>query len=159
MARRSPSCIPPDLDLTDREYERFTRIIYETSRIALNDSKKELLRARIGRILRSRGIASFREYLALVEGDRTGEELTTLLDAVSTNLTSFFREAHHWIHCGDHTWPFSFENICHTLDIDASYVRGKVRRWLRPVAAPTRRQMTLRIQSCTGGAGRAARLA
>ena len=88
--------IPAEQDLTDQEFERFSRIIYETSRIALNDGKKELLRARIGRILRSRGIASFREYLALVEGDRTGGELTLLLDAVSTNLTSFFRESDHF---------------------------------------------------------------
>ena len=85
-----------DLDLTDREFERFSRIIYETSRIALNDGKKELLRARLGKILRRRGITSFREYLALVEEDRTGEELTLLLDAISTNLTSFFREADHF---------------------------------------------------------------
>jgi len=85
-----------DLDLTDREFDRFTRIIYETSRIALNGGKKQLLRARLGKILRRRGIASFREYLTLVEEDRTGEELTLLLDAVATNLTSFFREADHF---------------------------------------------------------------
>ena len=93
---KAPASNGLELDLSDREFERFSRIIYETSRIALNDGKKELLRARLGKILRRRGIGSFREYLALVEEDRTGEELTLLLDAISTNLTSFFREADHF---------------------------------------------------------------
>ncbi len=84
------------LALNDREFDRFRRIIYEGSRIALNGGKKELLRARLGKVLCRRGIPSFRAYLDLVEEDRTGEELTVLLDAVSTNLTSFFREADHF---------------------------------------------------------------
>lgn len=96
MHYKPPASNGLEFDLTDREFDRFSRIIYETSRIALNDGKKELLRARLGKILRRRGIASFREYLTLVEEDRTGEELTLLLDAVSTNLTSFFREADHF---------------------------------------------------------------
>lgn len=85
-----------EIDLSDREFEQFSRIIYETSRIALNSGKKELLRARLGKIIRRRGIGSFSDYLAIVEEDRTGEELTILLDAVSTNLTSFYREADHF---------------------------------------------------------------
>ncbi|GAB4239423.1 MAG: protein-glutamate O-methyltransferase CheR [Deltaproteobacteria bacterium] len=85
-----------DLELTDPGFDRFRRIIHETSRIALNDGKKELLRSRVGKILRRRGIGSFREYLELVEEDRTGEELTVLLDAISTNHTFFFREADHF---------------------------------------------------------------
>jgi len=146
--RPSPSSLPPELDLTDREYERFSRIIYETSRIALNDGKKELLRARIGRILRARRIASFREYLALVEGDRTGEELTTLLDAVSTNLTSFFREADHF--------RFIETTLLPRLDA-ARKARGerKIRAWSAGCSSgeePYSLAITL-LEALGGGAG------
>lgn len=85
-----------DTGMTDFEFERFRRIVHDTARIALNDGKKELLRARLGKILRSRGIASFGEYLSIVESDRTGEELTRLLDEIATNHTYFFREPDHF---------------------------------------------------------------
>lgn len=83
-------------DLTDADFEKFRRIIYETAGITLNEGKKELLRARLGKIMRRRGIDSFREYLTVIEADASGEELTVLLDAVSTNVTSFFREPDHF---------------------------------------------------------------
>ncbi|MBI5419275.1 MAG: protein-glutamate O-methyltransferase CheR, partial [Deltaproteobacteria bacterium] len=54
------------------------------------------LRSRLGKIVRRRGLASFQDYLRLVEEDATGDEITVLLDAVSTNVTSFFREADHF---------------------------------------------------------------
>jgi chemotaxis protein methyltransferase CheR len=83
-------------DLTDADFEKFRRIIYDTAGITLNEGKKELLRARLGKIMRRRGIASFRDYLSVIEADESGEELTVLLDAISTNVTSFFREPDHF---------------------------------------------------------------
>jgi chemotaxis protein methyltransferase CheR len=82
--------------LCDRDFEKFSRIIFDVSGIALTDSKKELLRARLGKIMRRRGIPSFRDYLALVEGDSSGNEVVFMLDAISTNVTSFFRESDHF---------------------------------------------------------------
>lgn len=146
--RKALAGIPAEQDLTDQEFERFSRIIYETSRITLNDGKKELLRARIGRILRSRGIASFREYLALVEEDRTGKELTLLLDAVSTNLTSFFREADHF--------RFIETSLVPRLDA-ARTARGerKIRAWSAGCSSgeePYSLAITL-LEALHGGAG------
>lgn len=83
-------------DLTDADFEKFRRIIYDTAGITLNEGKKELLRARLGKILRRRGLRSFSDYLKAVEADRSGEELTLLLDAISTNVTSFYREPDHF---------------------------------------------------------------
>jgi chemotaxis protein methyltransferase CheR len=83
-------------DLTDADFEKFRRIIYDTAGITLNEGKKELLRARLGKIMRRRGLGSFRDYLVEIEADETGEEITLLLDAVSTNVTSFFREPDHF---------------------------------------------------------------
>ncbi|HEY5996659.1 MAG TPA: protein-glutamate O-methyltransferase CheR [Candidatus Deferrimicrobiaceae bacterium] len=83
-------------ELTDADFVKFRRIIHETAGITLNQGKKELLRARLGKVMRRRGIPSFHEYLAIIENDASGEELTALLDAVSTNVTSFFREPDHF---------------------------------------------------------------
>lgn len=101
----SPANAGPALDLADRDFEKFSRLIFETSGIALTGAKKELLRARLGKILRRRGIPSFRDYLELVEGDATGDEIVSLLDAISTNVTSFFREADHFRFLGDVAFP------------------------------------------------------
>ncbi|MBI5418975.1 MAG: chemotaxis protein CheR, partial [Deltaproteobacteria bacterium] len=75
-------------ELSARDFESFRRLIYETAGIALTDGKRELLRSRLGKIVRRRGLASFQDYLRLVEEDATGDEITVLLDAVSTNVTS-----------------------------------------------------------------------
>lgn len=94
-----------DHDLGDREYERFSKIVYETAGIVLSGGKKDLLRARLGKVMRRRGIPSFVEYLKIVEADGTGEEMTVLLDAISTNVTSFWRESDHFDFIRDTVLP------------------------------------------------------
>ncbi|MHB9027899.1 MAG: CheR family methyltransferase [Candidatus Latescibacterota bacterium] len=83
-------------DLTDAQYLRLANIVYEQAGISLGDSKKELLHARLGKLLRKRGISGFGEYLRILREDATGEELISLIDAVSTNVTDFFREENHF---------------------------------------------------------------
>ena len=82
--------------LSDSEFEQFRRLIYEQSGIALNDSKKELLRTRLRSRLDREGYHSYREYFEHIKSDRTGNMLVPLLDDISTNLTSFFREVNHF---------------------------------------------------------------
>lgn len=82
--------------LSDREFQMFRDLIFEKSGINLHDGKKELLRTRLGKRLRSHGINTFREYYDFVRDDRSGDELVSLLDAISTNITSFFREINHF---------------------------------------------------------------
>ncbi len=85
----------PD-NLTDSEFENFSKLIYAKAGINLQSGKKELLRARLSKRLRDSDFLSFQEYYDYVVEDRSGEELILLLDSVSTNLTSFFREAKHF---------------------------------------------------------------
>ena len=137
-----------DPGLTELEFDRFRRIVYDTSRIALNGGKKELLRARLGKILRRRGIASFGEYLSIVEADRTGEELTVLLDAISTNHTYFFREPDHF--------RFVEETVRSRVDA-AGRVRAerKIRAWSAGCSSgeePYSLAITL-LEALGGGAG------
>ncbi len=70
--------------------------MYETAGINLHGGKKELVKARLGKILRHRDFSSFGEYYDHVINDTTGHEVTILLDAISTNLTYFFREPQHF---------------------------------------------------------------
>lgn len=83
------------LDMDPATFERFRNLIYERSGITLSDGKKALLVSRLGRRMRELGFATHREYLEHVLRDN-GDEMVELLDAVSTNVTSFFREASHF---------------------------------------------------------------
>ncbi|MBI5179491.1 MAG: methyltransferase domain-containing protein [Nitrospinae bacterium] len=74
----------------------FRRLIYEKSGIALNESKKELLRTRLRARIEREGFSSYRQYLDFVRDDKTGQALVPLLDDISTNLTSFYREINHF---------------------------------------------------------------
>jgi len=84
------------LALTDNEFRRFSRYVYDVCGINLHEGKKELLKARLGKILRQRNFRSFREYYDHVVNDKSGHELVVLLDSISTNLTYFFREPEHF---------------------------------------------------------------
>jgi chemotaxis protein methyltransferase CheR len=76
--------------------DRFREIIYAESGIALSPRKEALLSARLGKRMRALGIASYDEYLRFLETEQGVDEIVPLLDAVSTNVTSFYREASHF---------------------------------------------------------------
>jgi len=79
-----------------RTFDNFRNLIYEKSGISLNDSKKSLMCSRMGKRMRSLGIDSHRMYLKHVIQDESGQEIVYLLDAISTNVTRFFREPDHF---------------------------------------------------------------
>lgn len=83
-------------DLTKNEYNRIRDLVYAKSGINLGDQKMQLVRARLGKRLRKGGFKSYGEYIHHVEQDPTGEELSSLLDAISTNTTHMFREIQHF---------------------------------------------------------------
>jgi len=80
---------------TQRDFERVRRLIHRRAGIALNDSKADMVYSRLSRRLRALGLHRMREYLDLVEDD-TGAEWQAFTNALTTNLTSFFREPHHF---------------------------------------------------------------
>ncbi|MBU0681164.1 MAG: protein-glutamate O-methyltransferase CheR [Proteobacteria bacterium] len=82
--------------LTDKLFKQFSSLVYDQTGIFLKPEKRELLNARLGKRLRHCTIASFQEYYDYVLNDGSGEELIHLIDAVSTNFTSFFREKTHF---------------------------------------------------------------
>ncbi len=83
-------------ELTDTEFDKISRLVYEQCGINLSDGKKELVKARLGKRIRSGQFGSFRNYYQFVVKDQSGQELVHLLDAISTNFTFFFREEEHF---------------------------------------------------------------
>ncbi len=92
----APPMLAERPELTDREFDKFRALIYEHSGINLSPQKKDLLRARLGKRMRRLGVATFAEYLKILGEDASGREIVHLIDAVSTNVTYFFREAAHF---------------------------------------------------------------
>lgn len=83
-------------DLTAQDYELIRKLVYRNSGINLGTQKMQLVRARLGKLIRTGGHASFREYYRHVEQDTSGAALCTLLDAIATNTTHLFREIGHF---------------------------------------------------------------
>ena len=80
---------------TTQDFERVRKLIYDHAGIALSPQKEDMVYSRLARRLRSTGLASFDDYLALlVQGDE--REWEFFVNSLTTNLTSFFREEHHF---------------------------------------------------------------
>lgn len=91
------ACAPRSKVLTDEEFVRLSAFIYEKAGIHIPARKKILFSRRIWRRVRATGLASPAEYLRFFfTADGMEQELTELLDAVTTNTTSFYREPHHY---------------------------------------------------------------
>jgi chemotaxis protein methyltransferase CheR len=82
--------------LTDRDLRALARLVYDRAGITLHDGKKALVTARLQKRVRAGGFGSFGAYVKFVESDASGDELVALLDAISTNHTSFYREPQHF---------------------------------------------------------------
>jgi len=82
--------------LRQREFKLFCKLIYEKSGISLNDGKSELVRTRLGKRIRKLGIPTFKEYYQFLSKNPRDPEMFNMLDAITTNKTSFFREPHHF---------------------------------------------------------------
>jgi chemotaxis protein methyltransferase CheR len=86
---------------TRADFQRVQRLIRERAGIALGDSKAQLVYGRLSRRVRALGLKSIGEYLVALEGDR-GPEWEAFTNALTTNLTAFFRERHHFEILGRH---------------------------------------------------------
>jgi chemotaxis protein methyltransferase CheR len=84
------------LELRDTEFEKISQLVYSHCGIHLHDGKKELVKARLSKRIREGNFPSFADYYDYVKtGDGT-DEFIAMIDSLSTNLTSFFREDGHF---------------------------------------------------------------
>ena len=79
----------------DADFDRVQSLIYQRAGISLHNGKHAMVYSRLSRRLRETGHHSFREYLSWLE-DQDGPEWQEFINALTTNLTSFFREQHHF---------------------------------------------------------------
>ena len=88
----------PDLEATfsEREFDFFARLVYEMSGIVLGRHKKNMMFSRLVRRVRELRLPSFPAYCAYVKGPDGLQEIGALINAMTTNLTRFFREEHHF---------------------------------------------------------------
>ena len=77
-------------------FKQFADLIYHEAGIYLGEHKQALVSARLGKRMRILSIKNFDDYYDYIQKDQSGKELSNLLDAISTNVTFFFREPDHF---------------------------------------------------------------
>ncbi|WP_448568490.1 CheR family methyltransferase [Thalassotalea ganghwensis] len=90
--------------LSQEDFKFLCDFVYQVAGIVLNDSKREMVYRRLTRILRERKFNSFSEYCQLLR-QKPEQEKDYFINAITTNLTSFFRENHHFDYLRDHELP------------------------------------------------------
>ena len=90
-----PALLGEDL-LSAENFRRITAMLHEHAGIRMREGKEGLVRARLAKRLRALGLPDFDAYLAHVEADASRREFAEMVDALTTNKTSFYREAAHF---------------------------------------------------------------
>lgn len=94
-----------DIPLTEADFTAIARRVRQASGIALGPTKRDLVYGRLRRRLRALRLTSFADYLALVDGPDGAAERVRMVNAITTNLTGFFREPHHFDHLAREVLP------------------------------------------------------
>jgi chemotaxis protein methyltransferase CheR len=82
--------------ITDAEFGRFQRFIFDAAGITLSAGKKALVCGRLAKRLQARQLSSYTEYFALLSSGKDAHEVQTAVDLLTTNETYFFREPKHF---------------------------------------------------------------
>jgi len=92
----------PDFLLTDHDFSKIRTLIHQRAGIALSTQKRQMVYSRLARRLRELRLTEFSSYLRFLEADPHGDEWQQFTNALTTNLTAFFREAHHFPLLAEH---------------------------------------------------------
>lgn len=88
--------------LSEREFSRIKNRVYAVAGIALSDAKRTLVVSRLSKVVRALGLPSFDAYVDLLERGASAEDSQEFVNALTTNLTRFYREDHHFDHLRGH---------------------------------------------------------
>ncbi|EPX85363.1 CheR family methyltransferase [Salipiger mucosus] len=105
-----------EFGFSDADFRDLARLARAEYGLSLADSKKPLVYSRLARRLRARGVEKFQDYMALLNDDAEADERLELITALTTNVTSFFRERHH------------FDMLASELLPDCGH-HGRIRLW------------------------------
>ena len=108
----------PGIELTDKEFEALTAIAAREAGLAIPSSKKSLVQSRIARRLRSLELGSCKDYLDFIE--KSPAETRELISVLTTNVSSFYRESHHFDFLRETVFPILRKKL---------ETGGRVRLW------------------------------
>lgn len=95
-----------EFHFSKKDFAFLSELVHKRIGIVLTDNKFDMVYARLARRLRALGLISVSDYCEFLTSDSGADEIGNLVNAITTNLTSFFREAHHFEHLGKQ----SFDN-------------------------------------------------
>lgn len=98
------------LKLTARQFDKISRLVYEVAGIDLHEGKEDLVKARLLKRLRHLNLSNFDQYLKYLQSDKSGKEIKSMVDILTTNKTEFFREPEHLLFLRKNIVPLFGEN-------------------------------------------------
>lgn len=98
---RLPESTVDESKLSESDFKRVSTLVMSLAGIVIKEHKREMIYSRLSRRLRALNYATISSYLDFVESPAGQAETGELINAVTTNLTSFFRESHHFDHFRD----------------------------------------------------------
>ena len=119
-ARGNGGLVEGEFLFTEDDFKKIAQILHSHAGIALAEGKAALVYSRLAKRLRSLGLRSFREYCALIENHQEVDERQAMMAALTTNVTRYFREPHHFDHLRDVVMPAL---------ADRARKGGRVRLW------------------------------
>jgi chemotaxis protein methyltransferase CheR len=105
------------VELSDAQFEEIRKMLYKMCGIDLHPGKEALVKARLTKRLRLLELSDFRSYMNYLESDDSGRELAEMIDSLTTNKTSFFRESQH------------FDYLCNVILPKLNPTRDGIRIW------------------------------
>jgi chemotaxis protein methyltransferase CheR len=105
-----------EFPLSNKNYSRIQKIAYDITGINLTDQKKNMIYSRLARRIRDRNLTCFDAYCDLLEA-KGNNEMTNFVNAITTNLTSFFRESHHFDYLSETVFPYLLKKHAQTRRI------------------------------------------
>ncbi|KKB11029.1 hypothetical protein VE25_14690 [Devosia geojensis] len=87
-----------EFSLSERDFARVKARVYAVAGISLSDAKRTLVVSRLSKVIRALGLKSFSDYLDYLESAAMPEDAQNFVNALTTNLTRFYREDHHFEH-------------------------------------------------------------
>jgi chemotaxis protein methyltransferase CheR len=120
MGAQSGATVDGEFHLSTADFNTIAKIIHAEAGIALAENKGHLVYSRLAKRLRALGLTSFKEYCDLITHDDGAAERQAMIAALTTNVTRFFREPHHFDHLKTVILPPLLQKAKHG---------GRVRLW------------------------------
>ena len=103
---RGDSLVPGgEFSMSWSDFRQIAQLVHAGAGIALTESKVNLVYSRLAKRLRAAGLKSFRDYCELINSSEGTDERQAMIAALTTNVTRFFREKHHFDHVRDQLLP------------------------------------------------------